>query len=143
MDHMMPGMDGLQAVQAIKSNPETATIPIMMYTSKEGDLYVSQARALGAIGILPKQVEPAQLFEVLNKLGLVEDRRTPRVSEENSFVMLNEPPEEIPLSASSEDMAGDCAQSCRRRQSTAWATGAPGQLAGRITITKWCRMSVI
>ena len=105
MDHMMPGMDGLQAVEAIKSNPETATIPIMMYTSKEGDLYVSQARALGAIGILPKQVEPAELFEVLNKLGLVEDRRTPRVSEENSFVLLNETPEEIPLSASSEDMA--------------------------------------
>jgi len=104
MDHMMPGMDGLQAVEAIKSNPETATIPIMMYTSKEGDLYVSQARALGAIGILPKQVEPAELFEVLNKLGLVEDRRTPRLSEENSFVLLNETPQEIPLSASKEDM---------------------------------------
>ena len=80
MDHMMPGMDGLQAVEAIKSNPETATIPIMMYTSKEGDLYVSQARALGAIGILPKQVEPAELYEVLNKLGLVEDRRSPRAT---------------------------------------------------------------
>ena len=80
MDHMMPGMDGLQAVQAIKSNPATATIPIMMYTSKEGDLYVSQARALGAIGILPKQVEPAQLFEVLNNRGLGRVRRTRRPS---------------------------------------------------------------
>jgi CheY-like chemotaxis protein len=97
MDHMMPGMDGLQAVEAIKSNPKTATIPIMMYTSKEGDLYVSQARALGAVGILPKQVEPAELFEVLNKLGLVEDRRTARESSENRFVLLNEAPEEIAL----------------------------------------------
>jgi CheY-like chemotaxis protein len=104
MDHMMPGMDGLQAVEAIKSNPETATIPIMMYTSKEGDLYVSQARALGAIGILPKQVEPAELFEVLSKIGLVEDRRAPRVSEENSFVLLNELPQEIPPSGSKEDI---------------------------------------
>jgi CheY-like chemotaxis protein len=104
MDHMMPGMDGLQAVEAIKSNPETATIPIMMYTSKEGDLYVSQARALGAIGILPKQVEPAELFEVLNKLGLVEDRRSPRSPEANSFVLLNEEPEDIPLSASREEI---------------------------------------
>jgi len=50
MDHLMPGMDGLQAVQAIKGNPETATIPIMMYTSQEGELYVGQARALGAMG---------------------------------------------------------------------------------------------
>ncbi|MGB5180156.1 MAG: response regulator [Gammaproteobacteria bacterium] len=104
MDHMMPGMDGLQAVEAIKSNPETATIPIMMYTSKEGDLYVSQARALGAIGILPKQVEPAELFEVLNKLGLIEDRRIPRMSDENRFVLLNDTPQEIPLSASREDI---------------------------------------
>jgi len=104
MDHMMPGMDGLQAVEAIKGNPKTATIPIMMYTSKEGDLYVSQARALGAVGILPKQVEPAELFEVLKKLGLVEDRRTARTSEENRFVLLNEAPEEIAPSADKEDM---------------------------------------
>ena len=52
MDHMMPGMDGFQAVRAIKNNPATATIPIMMYTSQAGDLYVGQARALGALGVL-------------------------------------------------------------------------------------------
>jgi CheY-like chemotaxis protein len=56
MDHLMPGMDGFQAVQAIKSNPRTATIPILMYTSQEGELYLGQARALGAMGVLPKQV---------------------------------------------------------------------------------------
>ena len=38
MDHMMPGMDGFQAVQSIKNNPRTAAIPILMYTSQEGDL---------------------------------------------------------------------------------------------------------
>ena len=51
MDHLMPGMDGLQAVKAIKGNPQTAMIPIMMYTSQEGELYVGQARALGAMGV--------------------------------------------------------------------------------------------
>ncbi|MFL2546576.1 MAG: response regulator [Candidatus Rariloculaceae bacterium] len=54
MDHMMPGMDGFQALEAIKENPATATIPVMMYTSQEGEVYVGQARALGAIGVLPK-----------------------------------------------------------------------------------------
>ena len=51
LDLKMPGMDGLQALAAIKRNPRTATIPVMMYTAKEGEVYVSQARALGAIGV--------------------------------------------------------------------------------------------
>jgi len=75
MDHTMPGMDGLEAVSVIKANPRTATIPVMMYTSKEGEVYVSQARALGAIDVLPKQVQPGVLFEMLLKLGLVSDKR--------------------------------------------------------------------
>jgi len=100
MDHMMPGMDGLQAVQAIKSNPSTATIPIMMYTSKEGDLYVSQARALGAIGILPKQVEPAELYEVLNNLGLVRERRTSPDPGKKRVVMMDD----LPAAAAATDV---------------------------------------
>ena len=73
MDHTMPGMDGLETVVAIKSNPRTATIPVMMYTAKEGEVYVSQARALGAIGVLPKQVQPGVLEEMLQKLGLLRE----------------------------------------------------------------------
>ena len=86
MDHMMPGMDGLQAVQAIKNDPRTATIPIMMYTSQEGELYLGQARALGALGVLPKQIKPADVSKVLYQLHLVPDRRSP---EQSSFTPLN------------------------------------------------------
>ncbi|MEQ9562204.1 MAG: response regulator, partial [Woeseiaceae bacterium] len=73
MDHMMPGMDGFEAVSAIKNNPDTATIPIMMYTSQEGELYVGQARALGAIGVLPKKVEPVEVSKVLRSLRVIGD----------------------------------------------------------------------
>ncbi|VAW75665.1 hypothetical protein MNBD_GAMMA14-598, partial [hydrothermal vent metagenome] len=76
MDHMMPGMDGFEAVRAIKDNPQTATIPVMMYTSKGGDLYIGQARALGAVGVLPKTVAPAELFESLKRIGLINERRS-------------------------------------------------------------------
>ncbi len=82
MDHLMPGMDGFQAVQIIKNNPRTATIPIMMYTSQEGELYVGQARALGAIGVLPKQIQPTDVSKVLYQLKLIPDRRT---DEQRSF----------------------------------------------------------
>jgi CheY-like chemotaxis protein len=86
MDHLMPGMDGLQAVQQIKNDPRTATIPIMMYTSQEGELYLGQARALGAIGVLPKQIKPTDVSKVLYELHLVPDRRT---GEQSSFTALN------------------------------------------------------
>ena len=76
MDHTMPGMDGLQALAAIKRNPRTAMIPVMMYTTKEGEVYVGQARALGGIGVLPKDVQPHVLFDMLQNLGLVRDKRT-------------------------------------------------------------------
>jgi len=76
MDHLMTGMDGLQAVRAIKNDPRTATIPIMMYTSQEGEVYLGQARALGALGVLPKQIKPTDVSKVLYQLHLVPDRRT-------------------------------------------------------------------
>jgi CheY-like chemotaxis protein len=88
MDHMMPGMDGFQAVQAIKNNPRTATIPIMMYTSQEGELYLGQARALGAVGVLPKQIKQADVSKVLYQLHLVTDRRR---TEQTTFTAVNTP----------------------------------------------------
>ncbi len=75
MDHMMPEMDGFEAVKHIKEDSRTAVIPIMMYTSRGGDLYLSQARALGAVGIIPKTISPVGLKESLFKLGLIKNRR--------------------------------------------------------------------
>ncbi|HEY3786593.1 MAG TPA: response regulator [Steroidobacteraceae bacterium] len=89
MDHLMPGMDGFQAVQAIKNNPVTATIPIMMYTSQEGELYLGQARALGAVGVLPKQIKPTDVSKVLYQLHLLAERRS---SYQSSFRTLTLPP---------------------------------------------------
>jgi CheY-like chemotaxis protein len=79
MDHLMPGMDGFQAIQAIKGNPLTAMIPVMMYTSQEGELYLSQARALGAVGVLPKTVKQGELSRILYQLRLLPERRDPKL----------------------------------------------------------------
>jgi CheY-like chemotaxis protein len=75
MDHLMPGMDGLQAVREIKANPELAAIPIMMYTSQEGEIYGGQARASGAVGVLPKSIRPIDVTKALYQLQLLPDRR--------------------------------------------------------------------
>ncbi|HEV7432374.1 MAG TPA: response regulator, partial [Steroidobacteraceae bacterium] len=75
LDHLMPGMDGFQALTAIKNDPRTAMIPVMMYTSQEGELYLSQARALGAMGVLPKQTRPADVSRALEQLRLLGEHR--------------------------------------------------------------------
>ncbi len=97
MDHMMPGMDGFQAVQSIKNNPRTSAIPILMYTSQEGDLYLGQARALGAEGVLPKQIKQADVTKMLFQLRLVSDRRT---REQNTFMEPNQAPDLVPANES-------------------------------------------
>ena len=80
MDHLMPGMDGLQAVQILKADPATAAIPVVMYTSQEGELYVGQAKAMGAVGVLPKTVKPIDVTKILYQLKLLSDRRDSRPS---------------------------------------------------------------
>jgi CheY-like chemotaxis protein len=69
MDHMMPGMDGLEATQTIKNNPKTQSIPTIMYTSKEGDGYNTLARSHGASGVLPKPANQQAVMAVIDSLA--------------------------------------------------------------------------
>ena len=50
----------------------------MMYTSQEGELYLGQARALGAVGVLPKQIKPTDVSKVLYQLHLAAGSAQPR-----------------------------------------------------------------
>jgi len=68
MDHLMPGMDGFEAVRIIKNQPNTAGIPVVMCTSKDGDAYAAEALAIGAVDILSKPATPGSLEVVLSKL---------------------------------------------------------------------------
>jgi CheY-like chemotaxis protein len=75
MDHLMPGMDGFRALQIIKSHPETATIPVIMYTSKSGDLYTGQARALGALDVVSKDsINAADLSKVMEAIHVFRNK---------------------------------------------------------------------
>ncbi|RYY01591.1 MAG: response regulator [Gammaproteobacteria bacterium] len=76
MDHLMPGMDGFRALQIIKSHPETATIPVIMYTSKSGDLYTGQARALGALDVVSKDtINAADLSKVMEAIHIFRNKK--------------------------------------------------------------------
>jgi CheY-like chemotaxis protein len=62
LDVMMPGMDGWHVLKAIRSNPETEKIPVIMQTVLD-DTRV--AYALGANSYLKKPIRRAELAEAL------------------------------------------------------------------------------
>ena len=128
MDHLMPGMDGFQAVQAIKADPQTATIPLMMYTSQEGELYVSQARALGAVGVLPKTVRPVDVSRVLYQLHLLQDRRQGRSA------LFNERAAKAAAAAATADVAADGSPAVSPSGEAAEAFDATASATGSWTV---------
>lgn len=67
LDHIMPGIDGFGVLRQLKANPQTRHIPVVMYTSQNALRYASEAKALGAIGVLPKQVGAKDLAYILER----------------------------------------------------------------------------
>lgn len=69
MDHLMPGMSGVEAIKVIKSNPDTAGIPIIMCTSKKSSSFVDEARNFGVYNILTKPPHTESLNLILDQLA--------------------------------------------------------------------------
>jgi CheY-like chemotaxis protein len=61
LDVMMPGMDGLQACRRLKSQPETADIPVIFVTAKDRSEDVSKGFEVGGIDYIAKPFEPIEL----------------------------------------------------------------------------------
>ncbi len=68
LDHIMPGVDGFEALRQIKANPDTATIPVIICSGNEGEHFVSEARDQGAAAVLQKPPTPQQLLQVLDSV---------------------------------------------------------------------------
>jgi len=66
----MPGMDGFETLKVIKGRPDTKNIPVIMYTSQHAHKYYEEAHALGAAGVISKQVDRDKLYLMINRLCL-------------------------------------------------------------------------
>jgi CheY-like chemotaxis protein len=64
LDVVLPGMDGWTVLTALKTDPELATIPVIMLTIADNQ---SQGFALGAADYLVKPIDAAQLVSVLQR----------------------------------------------------------------------------
>ena len=68
MDMMMPRMDGLSACHAIKKDPTTKSIPVIMVTAIGFELNIKLSQQMGATGYVTK---PFSSQDLLDKIGEV------------------------------------------------------------------------
>ena len=68
MDIMMPKMDGYNACHAIKSDPATKNIPVIMLTALGFELNRQLAQRVGANGYLTKPVDRQTLLQAIGPL---------------------------------------------------------------------------
>jgi two-component system, OmpR family, alkaline phosphatase synthesis response regulator PhoP len=61
VDLMMPGMDGLEVCRRLRSEPKTATIPMIMLTAKSGESDRVVGLELGADDYVTKPFSPREL----------------------------------------------------------------------------------
>jgi DNA-binding NarL/FixJ family response regulator len=65
MDIRMPGMDGLQATQAVADDDMLNEVRVVILTTFDLDEYVFEALRVGASGFLVKSTEPAELVHAV------------------------------------------------------------------------------
>jgi CheY-like chemotaxis protein len=68
MDVMMPGMDGPTAALALRENPVTADIPIILLTAKAQVKGQPDLSALPVVGVLAKPFDPMVLPATLAEM---------------------------------------------------------------------------
>jgi len=68
MDVTMPVMDGLAALNKLKSNPTTAAIPVIMLTARGHNLPREEAQTSGASLFLTKPFSPSELMASAKRL---------------------------------------------------------------------------
>jgi two-component system response regulator len=79
LDLKLPKITGLEVLRAIKSNPTTDSIPVVVVTSSAEDPDIKAAYELGANSYVVKPVEFDQFSEAMSNLGLY-------------WLLLNQPP---------------------------------------------------
>lgn len=85
LDIMMPDMDGYEVCRRLKSNPETAEIPVIFLTAKTQEADETKGFELGAVDYITKPISPPILLaRVQTHLALQEARS--RLSRQNEIL---------------------------------------------------------
>jgi CheY-like chemotaxis protein len=68
LDLVMPRMDGLAAAAALRADPRTQHVPLVMVTTSNAPSHLGRARSIGVDAYLTKPFDPAELVRVVRGL---------------------------------------------------------------------------
>lgn len=68
LDVMMPGMDGFEVLDKIKSNPEYSSTPVIMLTARDQSADVLKGYQSGATAYQVKPFDMDELLETIDKV---------------------------------------------------------------------------
>ncbi len=68
LDVMMPGMDGVSTLQALRADERVRDIPVVFMTAKARPDEVGSYRALGALDVIAKPFDPMTLAADLRRI---------------------------------------------------------------------------
>jgi CheY-like chemotaxis protein len=70
LDLRLPKVDGLEVLQAIKSDQRTKSIPVVVLTSSKEERDITESYQLGVNSFVSKPVEFDEFVSVVSQLGL-------------------------------------------------------------------------
>ncbi len=68
LDVSMPGMNGLETLQQLQSNPQTQSIPVIFLTAKVQPSEQLHYQQLGVVGLIMKPFDPVQIAQQIRQL---------------------------------------------------------------------------
>ena len=68
MDIMMPRLNGYEAAEVLKSNADTASIPVVFLSAKAQQSDIDRGKAYGVEEYLTKPFDPGDLLDVVERL---------------------------------------------------------------------------
>jgi CheY-like chemotaxis protein len=83
LDLKMPGVDGFEVLRQVKSDNALKRIPVVVFSSSDGEPEVGRSYDLGANAFVTKPVDSGRFLEVVKSIG-------------NFWATVNEPPPVVP-----------------------------------------------
>jgi two-component system alkaline phosphatase synthesis response regulator PhoP len=68
LDWMMPGLNGIDVVQALRQDPVTAHIPIIMLSARGQETDKERGRSVGTSAYLVKPFSPLELLRTVEEI---------------------------------------------------------------------------